>query len=227
MTSEWPGGAERRAGSRPRRPALFGPGVLDTFAGAPDPAQRIEAAHVTASALIQHGRSGNDPELVARLVALADDHGLDEIAELWADRPAVSLPGALWRVYALRAGIRRDPEGMAEAFDYGRRRAPVHEVIAGVAEPPGADEVRDLADAVLTGAFSGDLAVALERAAAFCRVVSTGKALQADDVVQDGLDRTGADDGRASRLTRQASGLARTAADLEDAAQRWRKGSLE
>ena len=33
-----------------------------------------------------------------------------------------------------------------------------------------------LADAILRGVFEGDLAVALERAAAFCRVVASGRA---------------------------------------------------
>ena len=174
------GADEPRPGHR-RRPAFFGPVVMDSFQGGGDPAQRIEAAHLTASALVQHGRAGNDPQLTARLIALADDHGLDEIAELWADRPASSLPGALWRIYALRAGIRRDPVGLSRAFDQGRRRAPVHEAVAGVAEPPGPAEVLDMADAVLAGAFTGDLAVALERAAAFCHVVATGWAVQADD----------------------------------------------
>jgi hypothetical protein len=199
---------------------------MDTFVGGPDPAQRIEAAHLTAAALIDHGRSDNDPKLTARLVALADDHGLDEIAELWAARPAPTLPGALWRVYALRAGIRRDPEGMARAFDDGRRRAPVHEAVAGVAEPPGPLEVQELADAILAGAFAGDLAVALERAAAFCHVVATGWAVQADSVVELGTP-TGADDsGAAVGLTRQAAGLARTGTELEEAARRWRAGEL-
>jgi hypothetical protein len=214
----------------PRRPALFGPAVMDTFLGGPDPAQRIEAAHLTAAALVNHGRSDNDPALTARLVALADDHGLDEIAELWAARPALTLPGALWRVYALRAGIRRDPEGMARAFDEGRLRAPVHEAVAGVADPPGPVEVQDLADAVLAGAFTGDFAVALERAAAFCHVVATGWAVQADDT--GSLDTCSLDtcslDSRSldSRLTRQASGLARTGTELEAAARRWRTGEL-
>lgn len=204
---------------RPRRPALFGPAVLDTLVGGVDPAERIEAAHATASALLRHGRS--DPRLTERLLAHADEHGLDEVAELWSDRPARSLPGALWRIYALRAGIRRDPLGMARAFDEGRHRAPVHEAVAGVAEPPGPTEVQALADAVLAGAFTGDLGIALERAAAFCHVVATGWAVQADGV-PDGLG-----DGAAGRLTRLASGLARTGSELEDAAGQWRSGHLE
>ena len=193
---------------------------MDTFQGGTDPAQRIEAAHLTASALIRHGRAGDDPQLTARLIALADDHGLDEIAELWADRPALTLPGALWRIYALRAGIRRDPVGLSRAFDEGRLRAPVHEAVAGVAEPPGPCEVQDLADAVLAGAFTGDLAVALERAAAFCHVVATGWAVQADALASPEHEA-------AQELTRRAAGLARTGTDLEAAASSWRLGALD
>lgn len=205
-----------RHGHRPRRPALFGPAVVDTFVGAPDPADRIEAAHSTAEALVRHGRTGGD-EVAARLVALTDEHGIDEVAALWADRPADTLPGALWRLYALRAGIRRDPHQLSRAFDIGRHRAPVHEAVAGVGDPPGPGEVLHLADAVLTGAFSGDLDVALERAGAFCRVVSTGWALLADDA--DDADR-------AAGLTRRAADLLRTATQLETAAACWRKGTL-
>lgn len=205
----------------PRRPTLFGPNALDTFVGGVDPAKRLEAAHATASALVRHGRGGDDPEVTARLLRLADEHGLDDIAELWSDRPACSLPGALWRIYALRAGIRQEPLAMARAFDDGRRHAPVHEAVAGVAEPPGPEEVRDLADAVLAGAFTGDLAVALERAAAFCRVVATGWAVEAGDVTE------GADGAAANRLTRRAADLARTGSELEAAAAEWRSGSLE
>jgi hypothetical protein len=201
---------------RPRRPALFGPTVVDTFVGGPDPAEMIEAAHATAEALVRHGRSGGD-EVAARLVALADEHGIDEVAALWADRPADTLPGALWRLYALRAGMRQDPQQLSRAFEVGRHRAPVHEAVAGVGDPPGPDEVLHLADAVLAGAFTGDLAVAMERAGAFCRVVSTGWALLADDT---------ADADRAADLTRRAAGLQRTALQLETAGTRWREGTL-
>ncbi len=204
-----------RDGDRPRRPTLFGPAAIDALVGDPDPAERIEAAHATAEALVSHGRAG-DEQVAARLVALADEHGLDEVAALWADRPADTLPGALWRLYALRAGMRTDPATLARAFDAGRHRAPVHEAVAGVGDPPGPPEVLELADAVLAGAFSGDLGVAMERAGAFCRVVSTGWALLADE---------GAD-GEAAALTRRASDLQRTGAQLELAAARYREGAL-
>lgn len=207
--------------TRPRRPAFFGPAVMDTFPGAPDPAQRIEAAHRTAAALVDHARDGGDPDVTARIVALAEVYGLDEIAELWAARPARTLPGALWRIYALQAGIRRDPMGMARAFDHGRHRAPVHEAVAGVADPPGPAEVRDMSDAVLGGAFTGDLAVALERAAAFCHVVAIGWAVQAD--TEPGLST---DEPAARAITRRAGDLARTGSELEAAAGLWRAGEL-
>jgi hypothetical protein len=194
---------------------MIPPDVVDSMLGEPDPAERIEAAHATAAALVAHARGADDAE-TARLVALTDQLGLEEIAQLWADRPADSLPGALWRLYALRAGIRRDPAGLARAFDAGRWLAPVHEVVAGVGEPPGAEEVIALADAVLAGAFHGDLAVALERAGAFCRVVATGWAVLADDAAADA----------GAALTRRAADLQRTGAQLERAAGCWREGTL-
>lgn len=202
---------------RPRRPALFGPVLIDAVIGQGDPAESVEAAHTTAEALVRHGRNG-DAEVTARLVGLVDEFGIDEIAQLWADRPADSLPGALWRLYVLRAGIRHDPDLLARAFDAGRDRAPVHEVVAGVAEPPGPQEMLQLADAVLAGVFSGDLAVALERAGSFCRVVSTGWAVLAD---------RHRDEAVAAVLTKKAADLQRTAGQLESAGASWRAGTLQ
>ncbi|MDQ1288896.1 MAG: hypothetical protein QG622_2462 [Actinomycetota bacterium] len=222
---------------RPRRPALLAPVEVDAHVGGVDPAELVQAAHATAEALVRHGRGGDDA-VTARLVALTDEHGLDEVALLWAERPADSLPGALWRLYALRAGIRGRSELIARAFDVGRRRAPVHEVVAGVGDPPGPAEVRALADSVLAGAFTGDLGVALDRAGAFCRIVSTGWALLADEItVPAQIDACPDDhpddhpggcsgDDVPAVLTRRASDLLRTGIQLESAARRWRSGAL-
>ncbi len=193
------------------RPTLFGPAALDTRPGGPDPADRHAAAYAAARVLVLRGRANEDPEALRRLVELGDAHGLDLLAELWADAPADSLPGALWRVYLLRAWVRENPVLAAQEFDAGRQAAPVLEVVAGVGAPPGPTQVLELADAVLRGVYDGDFSVALERAAAFARVIAVGR-------VQGPHDR--AEDLAAARLLNLAE-------HLEAAATAWRKGELQ
>ncbi|MBD8061802.1 hypothetical protein H9624_05630 [Actinomycetaceae bacterium Sa1BUA1] len=193
--------------------------TAERIVGDVDPALRSQAAHTTAAVLVGRGRAGaEDPELVSRLVSLVDTEGLDTIAALWAQSPPTTLPGALWRLYLMREWVRADPARVADRFSIGRHRAEVAGVIAGVVEPPGPSDVAQLADAVLAGVYEGDLDVALDRAAAFIRVVATGSALDADWVDDDEL---------AARLTRRASALLRTAEELERAAEMWRVGTLD
>ncbi|KRE36123.1 hypothetical protein ASG73_15855 [Janibacter sp. Soil728] len=195
---------------KPRRPLHFGPDAMEAHGGTlPDPAEAAEAAHAAAQTVIDAGRGDSSPVTTARLVRLVEDLGIDTLAELWAGRPARSLPGALWRVYVLRAWIQRNPEVAAREYASGLVVAQVSHVIAGVVDPPGADEVRDLSDRILGGVFDGDLAVALERAAAFCRVVATGRAhLEDGDVAA-------------------AAAMVTTAEDLEGSARLWRRGALD
>ncbi|MFC3688026.1 hypothetical protein [Aquipuribacter hungaricus] len=216
----------------PRRPASLSMAAANAVPG-PDPAERLEAAHTSAQAVVQRLRDGSDPAAGERMVAAVDtDEGLDAAARLWAVASPVSLPGALWRLVALRAGVRRAPGQAAEEFDAGRSRLPVAEVVAGVAHPPGPDEVSAMVDSVLRGVGDGDLGVTFERAAAFARVCSVGRAVLADrgqvditapaDPVAD-LDA----ELDAARLTRSASALVQTADDLEACARRWRHHSLD
>jgi hypothetical protein len=204
---------------RPRRPTLLGKVAMESRGGAPDPAELAEAAHATAQALVDAGRAVTEPATIDRLVRLVDDHGLDTVAGLWADRPARSLPGTLWRLYALREWVRCDAAEATADFAAGQDVAPVSRVIAGAADPPTPEAMRDLTDAILGGVFQGDLAVALERAGAFCRVVAAGRAHRADDVEPY-------DDSRAALLTRRSASLQQTAQDLEAAAALWRSQDL-
>ncbi len=196
---------------------MLGPAALDTFGGGADPAALAEAAHATAFAIVEAGRRADDPAVTARLVRLVEDHGLDTIADLWADRPARSLPGALWRLYVVREWVRSDPAGASRDYTAGHTVAEVQHAVAGVAAPPGAEEVRAVADAVLTGVYRGELDIALDRAAAFCRVVAAGRALRADDMP---------DTGAAEVTTRRAASLQQTAEDLNAAARAWRAHDL-
>lgn len=199
---------------------MLDPRAADELPGDVDPALRSEVAHTTANAIVHRARASEDPLVVERLVRLVEAEGLDTVAGMWADSPPHTLPGALWRLYVLREWVRRDPHTISERYRMGVARAEVHDVVAGVASPPGPTEVSHVVDAVLSGVFAGDLAVALERGAAFCRVLATGAALDADFVEDRDTELAG-------RMTRGASGLVRTAEELEQAAGLWRSGHLD
>lgn len=205
---------------RHHKPKLYAPLDFANFPGGADPARVSEAAHLAAQALVHHGRESSDPEITRRLVKLADRQGLESIAEMWAESPARSLPGALWRLYALRSAAQQDPERVAAYYAAGKDVAQVSKVVAGVAEPLGAEEVKAMADTILSGAFEGEFDVALERFAAFCRVVALGQTHHADAVEASSAES-------ATHLTRSARRLVRTAEDLEHSAAAWRRGELD
>lgn len=161
---------------RHHRPALPGAAHFHAIPAEDDPAVRTEAADRCAALLVRGARDRSDAEIVSRVVSLADTEGLETLADLWAGSPSDSLAGCLWRLYLLRAWVYADPASAAAEFDAGRRHTPVHEVVAGVVDPPGPDEVRHLVDQVLRGVARGDFADTLYRAAAFARVVSAGRA---------------------------------------------------
>lgn len=194
---------------KPRRPSFRDPSALEALGEPSDPIAELHAAHETAAALLHTGRAAEDPAVTARLIALTDDIGLGTLADLWASRPARTLPGALWRLYLLREWVGTDPHGAAREYAAGIRFTEPNHAVAGV-EPPGPDEVRRVADEILRGVFDGDFAVALERAAAFCHVVASGRA-----DVTDG-----------TRAVFQAGRLQVMAADLSAAARLWRDGKL-
>jgi hypothetical protein len=200
---------------RHHRPALPGAAHFHAIPTDDDPALRTEAADRAATLLVRGARDHADEQVVARVVALADTEGLETLADLWAGSPADSLAGCLWRLYLLRSWVYADPAAAAAEFDEGRRHTPVHEAVAGVVDPPGPDEVRQLVDQVLRGVAQGDFADTLYRAAAFARVVSAGRAHR----VHEGARSTYAHDLSAAKLATMAE-------QLENAARLEVKGQL-
>ena len=204
----------------PRRPQPLGPDAMESVGGTlPGPAELTEIAHQSAAILLGAGRATHDPEVTGRLVTLVDDLGLSTVADLWSGRPARSLPGTLWRLYALREWVQRSPEQASREYAAGIRFTDVAHAVAGIAEPPRPEELQRVADQILTGVFEGDLAVALERASAFCSVVAAGRAELAHD--RDHVDPDGASD-----LTRTALAMLTTGEDLRACARLWRAGDL-
>ena len=199
-----------------RRPAE----LFDRLFAADDPAEVSRVAHSTAHALLSRVRADPTVDVVERLVAFTDDHGIDDIAELWSRSPARSLPGALWRRYLLQLMIHDDAATAALLFERGRAEmATVDPVVAGAPAPAGPEELVQLIDTILRGLFEGDFAVALERAAAFCRVQATGATHLADDYENTESER-------ATALTTRALRLSTYADDLTAAAALWRRDAL-
>lgn len=203
--------------SRPvRRPSS----AFDNIVGGHDPAEETRIAHATASALLTRVRADESGVSADRLVAFTAEHGIDEIAELWSKAPPRTLPGALWRLYLLQLAIHSDPQTAALLYERGRvELASVDAVVAGAPVPADPDEIVALIDTILRGAFRGDFAVALDRAAAFCRVHASGATHTADDYEVT-------EPHRASELTTRALRLSSYAQDLSAAATLWRTDAL-
>ena len=124
--------------------------------------------------------------------------GIETIAEVWSGSPADSLAGCLWRLYLLRSWVYADPVGVAAPVrgrpgprpgrpGRGRGRRP--------ARPRRA--ARRWSTRCCAGSPCGDFADVLLRAAAFARVVATGRAVLAESTPAEVAADAGA--GRAAR----------------------------
>ncbi|WP_318152188.1 hypothetical protein [Nocardioides hwasunensis] len=158
------------------RPMTPGAGFFADIVGGADPAQVREAGDLAATVLVRGARESQDPAMAERIVHLAETEGLETLAEVWSGAPADTLAGSLWRLFLLRSWVHADPDRVAAEYDAGHRRVDVARVVAGVADPPGPDELRSMVDDVLRGIGRGDFAVTLFRAAAFARIVAAGRA---------------------------------------------------
>ena len=204
--------------SRPSRPAQLDPAVADGLAGGMDPQALSEMSHLSAAALLDRVRHSEDPTVVERVLTLVETVGVDEIAELWSDTEPDSLPGVLWRLYMLRTWMRSNRDSIAHLWR--------------LAEPVATTAS---ADSILSGAFVGDFAVALERAAAFTDVVALGLRVEARRMVTraeaNGGFSSDADEKavrtKAARLMHTAGSLMATAKDFQHGANLWRRGRLE
>lgn len=188
-------------------------------------------SHLSAAALLDRVRHSEDPAVVARVLTLVETQGVDEIAQLWSDAEPDSLPGALWRLYMLRSWMRGRREAIARLWRVGEPVATTASAIAGVDHAPDEEAIARLADSILSGAFTGDFAVALERAAAFTDVVALGLRVEAKALTKapDSGDAEADDETltKAARLLHTAGNLMTTAHTFTHCASLWRRGRLE
>lgn len=202
------------------KPVLRASAHFEWVQGSDDPAVAHRLAHDTAWALLDRVRKGADPELVERVISIADTAALDDIAELWSDANPQSLAGMLWRLYLIREVIRSNSDETVDLFRIGYDQVQtIDPVVVGVPAPVQPDVMRQLADDILRGVFSADLADALDRAAAFANIMSMGCSTLA-------LDREQVDEPHARSLTQRSLRYSLFADDFAAGAKLWRSGSL-
>ncbi|WP_172119414.1 hypothetical protein [Actinomyces faecalis] len=227
------------------RPARLDPEAAENIEGSQDTAVASELAHLSAQALIggftaaqvQGGGQGQDPDRgsetgpVTRqgVVTAVASHGVDEVAELWADSPATTLPGTLWRLFLVREWVRRDPAlverryattvDLTAADEAAQARAEV--ALAQARQAPSPQQVREAIDDVLAGKVEGSvpaIAGLLRSVAHFLRALAAGSS---SVWIEDDADAL------ADRVTRRDSALLATAAELDEAARRAAAGLLD
>lgn len=203
------------------RPVRMPIQAFDAFVGGEDPAQASRIARNTAQALLHRVREADDPAVIDRTVGYARTNGLADLAELWSNANPHSLAGALWRLYLVHEAIAQD----SETSSYLYRRGvsvdnSIHHIVAGAVEPTGPLEIRSLTETIFRGAFRGDFEDALDRAAAFCSVMSLGSASVA-------ADYENSDPERADRITKRSARYLGFAKDLAASARLWRRGLLD
>ena len=203
------------------RPVRMPIEAFEAFIGDDDPAATNRIEHDTAHALLNRVRQSGDPQVVERTVEYANTHGLDDLVQLWAPAAPETLPGALWRLYLIHMAVSQHSDHASYTYRRGAAEdRSISHIVAGAQEPTGPEEILQLTATILRGAFSGDFAAALERAAAFCAVMSIGAASLAE------TDETTAPE-RSNRFTIRSARYLDFARELAASASRWRRGTLE
>lgn len=221
------------AGSpRPTRPGQLDQAIAENIAGGVDPEALSEIAHASAWALLSRVHESDDPVVVERVLTLVDHEGVDVIAQLWSHSEPDSLPGVLWRLYIFRTWMQKHRDNIAKLWRMGEPVATSASAIAGVDTAPSAQDIARTADSILAGAFTGDFAVALERAAAFIDIIALGMRVEVhrgQEYINGLTDISEAKRLRTqnARLLHNAANLRVTARDLAEGAHLWRRGKLE
>ncbi|MCF2706068.1 hypothetical protein I6E29_02125 [Arcanobacterium haemolyticum] len=194
---------------------------IEAIEGEADVAYNSELAHTAAQALVPMGRhhAEDDPDTVARILALVEDEGVDVLAESWVRSPEDTLPGVLWRGYLLREWIRRYSDDVTSRFDMARAfyQEQGGDGEAKIAMTPSAEAVRALWDGVFAGGFSGEFTDVLTKSARFVDFIASVRTVWITD------DRHPL----ATEVTRRDEALARTGCELREAARLASMGALE
>lgn len=132
-------------------------------------------AEKSAALVTSHETSEAGVATLARIRAFVEQEGVAALESVWGHSPAVSRPGALWRLFLMGHHVEKRSDVIGALVERGVvDLQTVDPVIAAVREPIDAARVSEVVDEILEWAFTGRLADAAERGAALARIVSAG-----------------------------------------------------
>ena len=143
---------------RHHKPATPGAAFFEDLGGGADPALLREAGDRAASLLVRGARDTDDPAVVDRVLHLAETEGLETLAQVWPGARPTPWPAACGGSTCCAPGSTPPPSAVSREYDAGRARAQVARVVAGVADPPGPEELKAMVDETLRGIAGGDFA---------------------------------------------------------------------
>lgn len=212
-----------RGSARPARPAQLDPAVINQIEGGADPQKISEMSHTSAAVLLNRVHHTQNPEIVERVLTIVENEGVEIIADLWSKSDAETLPGMLWRLYMLRMSLRNHSEIYAQYWRLGEPLTTSASAIAGISNLPTGDDIVSLADSILSGAFIGDFAVALERSSAFTSIIAEGMRHAAHSINKQSATANT----KTARLLHNAANLNALSTLFRRGATLWRTGKLE
>ena len=213
--------------NRPSRPAQMDPAMLAQIEGGTDPQIVNEISHTSAAVLLNRVHKTQTPEIVERVLNLVENEGIEIIADLWSKAEAQSLPGMLWRLYLLRTSLRKNGDSYAAYWRIGQPEATSASAITGVDESPTKEDIARLADSILSGAFTGDFAVALYRASAFSAIISRGMRTYAKKLSQNAQNSESSSAQKIANVLHTCANMHALSLDFASGAKLWQAGKLD
>lgn len=213
--------------NRPSRPAQMDPAMLAQIEGGTDPQIVNEISRTSAAVLLNRVHKTQTPEIVERVLNLVENEGIEIIADLWSKAEAQSLPGMLWRLYLLRTSLRKNGNAYAAYWRLGEPEATSASAITGVDESPTKEDIERLADSILSGAFTGDFAVALYRACAFSAIISRGMRAYAKKLSQNAQDSSSNNAQKIANILHTCANMHALSLDFASGAKLWQAGKLD
>lgn len=209
---------------KPRRPAMLAPNQTQMIIGANRVDEQVELAHFLADLLLGLVSESEKTfitdnlqlrdDAIDNLMEILQQGDIEVVAEIWADSPADSIPGLMWRLYLVYQWYLRDSLMVEWRYQEGLKL--LKEAVRNSLSP----SMKPLIERMSTlwrGSDCDFLATTLEQTAAALKIMAAGVSAERITDSRDIL---------ADKVTIPPVAIWSTAKELEAGLQLLKKGKL-